>query len=246
MNTISANKKHISPITAHILKISAIITIYLLNSIISHALTVKNPREVFLLANPSIYSVNFTIIDPDMAFNYFIKAMAALCALTWAYDTINNNNKFKSRRFIMVFTSFVGLKLVFCIAILVFTILEKPQKQNSDIRLLWDVYIVWISNILLFAIWYWLIDNGKKPHFCFPIQCNEIRGWEQKDIEETKKWKPNLIDYWFLSFTTSTAFGPTDTFVLSRWGKMSMMIQASISLVVLLILAAHAVNILRY
>ena len=52
------------------------------------------------------------------------------------------------------------------------------------------------------------------------------------------------MDYLFLSFNTSTAFSPTDTSVLSRWAKVGMMLQALISLTIIALLAARAVNIL--
>jgi hypothetical protein len=59
-----------------------------------------------------------------------------------------------------------------------------------------------------------------------------------------KHWKPGFVDYLFLAFNTSTAFSPTDVPVLSRWAKGLMMIQSSISLGTLAILAARAINIL--
>jgi hypothetical protein len=52
------------------------------------------------------------------------------------------------------------------------------------------------------------------------------------------------VDYLFLAFNTSTAFSPTDVPVLSRWAKLLMMIQATIALVVVIVLAARAINIL--
>jgi hypothetical protein len=57
-------------------------------------------------------------------------------------------------------------------------------------------------------------------------------------------WSPNFVDYLFLAFNTSTAFSPTDVPVLARWGKVLMMLQSLISLAVLVLLAARAVNIL--
>jgi hypothetical protein len=57
-------------------------------------------------------------------------------------------------------------------------------------------------------------------------------------------WTPNFVDYLFLSFNTSTAFSPTDVPVLARWAKVLMILQALISLTVLVLLAARAVNIL--
>jgi uncharacterized membrane protein len=57
-------------------------------------------------------------------------------------------------------------------------------------------------------------------------------------------WSPHFMDYLFLAFNTSTAFSPTDTAVLARWAKGAMMLQSLISLMIVALLAARAVNIL--
>jgi uncharacterized membrane protein len=57
-------------------------------------------------------------------------------------------------------------------------------------------------------------------------------------------WSPMFLDYLFLAFNTSTAFSPTDTAVLSRWAKVLMMLQSLISLSIIALLAARAVNVL--
>ena len=57
-------------------------------------------------------------------------------------------------------------------------------------------------------------------------------------------WSPMFIDYLFLAFNTSTALSPTDAPILSRWAKVLVMIQASISLSIVMVLAGRAVNIL--
>jgi hypothetical protein len=57
-------------------------------------------------------------------------------------------------------------------------------------------------------------------------------------------WNPGFVDYLFLAFNTSTAFSPTDVPVLSRWAKIMMIVQSSISLAAIALLAARAVNIL--
>jgi hypothetical protein len=58
------------------------------------------------------------------------------------------------------------------------------------------------------------------------------------------EWSPGFVDYLFLAFNPSTAFSPTDAPVLSRWAKVLMMVQSSISLATIALLAARAVNIL--
>jgi len=59
-----------------------------------------------------------------------------------------------------------------------------------------------------------------------------------------REWMPGFVDYLFLAFNTSTAFSPTDVPVLSRWAKVMMMVQSTISLTTLALLAARAINIL--
>jgi uncharacterized membrane protein len=58
-------------------------------------------------------------------------------------------------------------------------------------------------------------------------------------------WEPMFLDYLYLSFTNSTAFSPTDVMPLSRWAKMLMTLQSSVSLVTVVLVVARAVNILR-
>ena len=124
-----------------------------------------------------------------------------------------------------------------------------PGHQLTPLVLLRSAAALWITNILVFASWYWRLDAGG-PHarhargkhvqgdFLFP----QMTLPPQVGVEEN--WLPGFVDYMFLAFNTSTAFSPTDSPVLSRWAKVLMMIQSSISLVTLALLAARAVNIL--
>jgi hypothetical protein len=119
-------------------------------------------------------------------------------------------------------------------------------------QLLRSAAALWISNILVFAAWYWRLDAGG-PHerdrtpghadgaFLFPQMTMDP---EAKRAAGEHEWEPNFVDYLFLAFNTSTAFSPTDVPVLSRWAKGLMMIQALISLLVIALLAGRAVNIL--
>jgi hypothetical protein len=106
---------------------------------------------------------------------------------------------------------------------------------------------LWITNVLVFALWYWRLDAGG------PYRRDEREGHESGSFlfpqmmlsdATSKSWSPNFIDYLFLAFSTSTAFSPTDSPVLFRWAKVLTMAQASISLTVVAFLAARAVNIL--
>jgi hypothetical protein len=119
-------------------------------------------------------------------------------------------------------------------------------------RLLLAAAALWLSNILVFASWYWRLDGGG-PHersrtpghtdgaFLFPQMTMDQAA---KVAAGEHDWEPNFVDYLFLAFNTSTAFSPTDVPVLSRWAKILMMVQSLISLLVIALLAGRAVNIL--
>lgn len=127
-----------------------------------------------------------------------------------------------------------------------------PVHEIKPEQLLRSAIVLWATNILVFAAWYWKLDAGgphkrdlRKTHddgaFLFPQMT--ING-PTDNPDQRKNWTPHFIDYLFLAFNTSTALSPTDVPVLSRWAKVLMMIQAMISLAVVGLLAARAVNIL--
>jgi len=133
------------------------------------------------------------------------------------------------------------------IASLIFLIQGIPKHEEAPGVLLRAASALWITNVLVFALWYWKLDAGgptererkraeMESSFLFPQMLLPDGGDES--------WSPHFVDYLFLAFNTSTAFSPTDTAVLSRWAKMVMMLQSLISLTIVALLAARAVNIL--
>ncbi len=142
----------------------------------------------------------------------------------------------------------VTLALVWSLAVLVRSL---PSHTLTPKQLLLVAAALWLSNVLVFASWYWRLDAGG-PHareqrdrhaegaFLFP-QMTMLPG---RDKPMREFWTPGFVDYLFLAFNTSTAFSPTDVPVLSRWAKVLMMVQASISLITIALLAARAINIL--
>lgn len=118
--------------------------------------------------------------------------------------------------------------------------------RPAAIELLRDAVLIWLVNVVVFAIWYWEIDGGgpqvrhsgpyASDDFIFPQVSVREERWAD--------WQPRFVDYLFLAFNTSTAFSPTDTMVLSRRAKLLLMAQSLISLVVVVVLAARAINTL--
>ncbi|MFN7994426.1 MAG: hypothetical protein U0Q18_12545 [Bryobacteraceae bacterium] len=142
--------------------------------------------------------------------------------------------------------SYVNLGIVTMAVIwsLILLIAALPDHRELPKDLLRSAGALWISNILVFASWYWRLDAGG-PH------ARETRGAHTAGAflfpqmtQGDNEWMPGFVDYLFLAFNTSTAFSPTDVPVLSRWAKGMMMVQATISFTTVALLAARAVNIL--
>jgi hypothetical protein len=146
-------------------------------------------------------------------------------------------------------TSIVTLDMIWSLSLLVAAL---PAHRQAPQELLRSAAALWVTNILVFASWYWRLDAGgprerelRGVHtdgaFLFPQMTLDQQA--KRDMGE-QCWSPGFVDYLFLAFNTSTAFSPTDCPVLSTWAKLLMMIQALISLTTVALLAARAVNIL--
>lgn len=124
---------------------------------------------------------------------------------------------------------------------LVYFLIGNPA--GRDRLLLSDVLLMAVSNVLVFSIWYWIIDppgiDESSPSdaawdFLFPQRSEAIPQYEG--------WRPRYTDYLHLAFTTSVAFSPTDTLPLSRRAKFLMNLQAGISLLTLVFIASAVIN----
>src|SRR5215469_8695856 len=139
------------------------------------------------------------------------------------------------------------------VASLVLLVTGIPKHLDPPQTLLRSALSLWITNVVVFALWYWKIDAGGPlgrdkargdfdSSFLFPQMM--MREQSQNPPKKEERWSPQFVDYLFLAFNTSTAFSPTDTAVLSRWAKVVMMTQSIISLTIVTLLAARAVGIL--
>jgi hypothetical protein len=113
-------------------------------------------------------------------------------------------------------------------------------------QLVYSAVPVWITNIIVFGLWYWELDRGgpgarvdrhhQAPDFLFPQMSS--RG------VTAGEWSPTFLDYLYTSFTNVTAFSPTDTMPLTAWAKLLMMVQSLASLLTIGLVISRAVNIL--
>jgi hypothetical protein len=127
-----------------------------------------------------------------------------------------------------------------------------PAHRESPLQLLRSAGLLWLTNVIVFALWYWRLDGGgpisrakeKKfgsTSFLFPQM--QIPHDERPEFA-CVRWRPRFIDYLFVAFTQSSTFGPTDAPLLARWAKALAMVQIIISLTIVVLLVSQAVGVL--
>ena len=145
----------------------------------------------------------------------------------------------------IIFLSWVTLRLIAKIVLVLYAIISRPRAQVPG--LLNDTIVLWFVNFLLFGVWYWIIDGGgprarrdktaRRFDFAFPQRASSFAGWES--------WEPGFWDYVYLGFCGSTQFGLGDTTVLSLRAKFLLMVQATMSVAVLVFIASIAIGYIR-
>jgi hypothetical protein len=149
----------------------------------------------------------------------------------------------------IVINAIITLALIGSVILLVGAI---PVHKQEPLSLLLSGAELWLTNVLVFALWYWRLDGGGPTvrdrrrefgshSFVFPqMQIEKI----ERGRFSVERWRPGFVDYLFIAFTTSSTFGPTDAPVLARWAKALTMCQIFISLSIVVLLISRAVGIL--
>jgi hypothetical protein len=143
----------------------------------------------------------------------------------------------------------ITVALIGSVSLLVATLASHKQ---APLRLLRSGAELWLTNVLVFSLWYWRLDGGgpnvrdKHPEFgsrsfVFPQMQIEKSERERFGVE---RWRPGFVDYLFISFTQSSTFGPTDAPLLARWAKLLTIVQIFISLSIVILLISRAVGVL--
>jgi uncharacterized membrane protein len=150
----------------------------------------------------------------------------------------------RRRRVALGLTALVSAANIYSLAALTHYLLH--NKTSNGRELIVAGTLIWLTNFLIFGLWYWEMDRGgpgrraaghdRAPDFLFPQMSD--------DRIEPKEWRPKFIDYLYVSLTNATAFSPTDTMPLSATAKCTMGVQALVSLVTIGLIVSRAVNIL--
>lgn len=145
-----------------------------------------------------------------------------------------------------------GITTVALIGSVVLLVKLLPSHKEDPLRLLVSGAELWLTNVIVFALWYWRLDGGGptvrqernefgSTSFLFPqMQVPK----DERSQFQCSVWRPRFVDYLFVSFTQSSTFGPTDAPLLARWAKILAMIQIAISLSIVILLISRAVGVL--
>jgi hypothetical protein len=149
------------------------------------------------------------------------------------------------RRLAITLVSLLAFVAFLSTAVLITDLIRGGKVTESASSLLASGALIWLGNCLVFSLLYWLLDSGGPlaryraerayPDFAFSQQLSPELA--------PPGWRPHYVDYLILGLTTSTAFSPTDVMPLARWAKLTMALQSLISLTVVGLVIARAVNV---
>ena len=170
--------------------------------------------------------------------------MALLVPLSLRVPRRHHNEPKWARIAAVALIAVVNLSNVISLGLLVDSLLHGSKTSGS--QLFFAAINIWLTNVIVFALWYWELDRGgpderssrqhREPDFLFPQMSTPGCA--------PQGWRPHFVDYLYVSFTNATAFSPTDTMPLTRWAKLLMLVQSLASLLTVAMVAARAVNIL--
>jgi uncharacterized membrane protein len=169
---------------------------------------------------------------------------ALLVGLTVASPAKVEGEHALRRRIAIAATALVSLANAISLVLLSHELLHRNVSNGH--ALIVSGALIWLTNVLIFSLWYWEVDRGGPgrraaahdgpPDFLFPQMSD--------DRIEPVGWRPQFIDYLYVSLTNAMAFSPTDTMPLSPMAKSIMGLQSLVSLVTIGLVVSRAVNIL--
>jgi uncharacterized membrane protein len=210
--------------------------------------TVAEPRWPILLAVAASIALQFSLPNRHVLSPTFLfpaVEVLLLLALLIANPARVGRRSAVRRRLALALVIVMTVDNLGAVVEMVRDILN-DAKDDTGTVLLATGGAVWLTNVIAFSLWYWLLDRGgpaarrdgtaSSPSFAFSeMQSPDLVAPD---------WAPQYVDYFYLAFTNATAFSPTDTLPLNSWAKMLMLAQSAISLVVAVMIIARAVNIL--
>jgi uncharacterized membrane protein len=172
-----------------------------------------------------------------------IEGVLLLALVTSAPKRATEHDR-RRRRFGIFVVGVVSLSNVVSLGLLVHYLINGGRTTAHSLIL--SGIVLWITNVLLFAVWYWEMDRGSPvARFLNPDALPDFQFPQMENPQFAPPgWRPGYFDYLYLSLTNATAFSPTDTMPLTQTAKAVMAVQSVAALVTVGLVVARAVNIL--
>ncbi len=206
------------------------------------------PRWQALLALLSVGGINLALPDwLNLAPKWILPSLVLVLLIPSVVS--HRTRRFRLNHILgLIISGVITIGLVGSVVLLVGGLSTHQQKGMAALM---AGGALWLSNVLIFALWYWRLDGGgpneREAHpefgshsFLFPQM--QIEKTERDHYGVREKWRPHFLDYLFIALMQSSTFGPTDTPLLTRWAKALTMVQVLISLVIVVLLISHAVG----
>lgn len=175
----------------------------------------------------------------------FYAVVAVMLALAIIALIARMNRRPREEQLAIQLLLITGLALTVANLTLLIILLTTSKNVKGE-QLLISGLLIWYVNIVIFAQWYWFIDRQdyKTKAAGGRAQVDLIFPEMSQSEHDASTFRPNFMDYLYVSFSTATAFSATDTACASTTARILLMIEAAISLATVAIVAARAVNIL--
>jgi hypothetical protein len=168
-----------------------------------------------------------------------------LLGLVFTTPTRHHMQSPRLRAMIVALIGLVSLTTLISLVLLARFLVDGSHPRGHTLLL--AGVVLWLTNVLIFGIWFWELDRGgparrltphggqRRADFLFPQMA-------QPHLDPG--WRPGFIDYLYTSYTNATAFSPTDTMPLTSMAKLLMATQSLTALITILLVVARAVNAL--
>ncbi len=178
---------------------------------------------------------------------WLVVAVPSLLLTIDLFLTFRGTGLVQSRRAALALLGLLVLGNLLALGLLVAGLVTTSATELSGGELLLTGFAIWTVDVVVFGILFWELDVGgpaarivraerTTPDFQFPQDENPQLA--------PRGWGPMVWDYLYVSLTNSIAFSPTDAMPLSLRAKGAMGLEAGISAVTILLVAARAVNVL--
>jgi hypothetical protein len=171
---------------------------------------------------------------------------ALLVGLLLADPRVHDSRGRGLRATSVVLTGVLSLANAVSAGRLIVSLTRGTATEDAALLLRWGGAI-WLTNVVVFALWYWELDRGgPAARACGEHEYPDLLFTQMTAPElAPPDWEPLFLDYLYLAFTNATAFSPTDVLPLTRWAKMMMLLQSAVSVSTLVLVVSRAVNILQ-